>query len=65
MGFYVVELALMIIVLSPSVAWMDRLTILSAYEPTCYAGDRKTGDWPLFWEYNACLGWSARGGPRR
>lgn len=59
MGFYVVELALTIIArLSPSAAWMDRFTILSAYEPTMLAlGIAKTPEvnWPLFWQYNAVL----------
>jgi ABC-2 type transport system permease protein len=59
MGFYVVELALMIIArLSPSVAWMDRFTILSAYEPTMLSlgiAHEPATHGPLFWEYNAVL----------
>jgi ABC-2 type transport system permease protein len=59
MGFYVVELALMILArISPSVAWMENLTILSAYEPTMLTlglvGD-PAAHWPLFWQYNAWL----------
>jgi ABC-type transport system involved in multi-copper enzyme maturation permease subunit len=58
-GFYVVELALMIIGrLSPSAAWLEWLTILSAYEPTFLTlglnRDAAT-HWPLFWQYNAWL----------
>ncbi len=59
MGFYVVELALTIIArLSPSMAWMDRFTILSAYEPTMLAlgiAKEPAVHWPLFWEYNGIL----------
>ncbi len=59
MGFYVVELALMILArISPSVAWMEHLTILSAYEPTMLTiGLAKDAaeNWPLFWQYNAWL----------
>ncbi len=58
-GFYVVELALMIVArLSPSAQWLENLTILSAYEPTLLTlglAYKPEEYWPLFWEYNACL----------
>lgn len=58
-GFYVVELALTILArISPNVRWMEKFTILSAYEPTVLAiglqRDPAT-HWPLFWQYNAWL----------
>jgi ABC-2 type transport system permease protein len=59
MGFYVVELALMIVSrLSPSAEWLGNFTILSAYEPTRLAigiDHEPATAWPLFWRYNACL----------
>jgi ABC-2 type transport system permease protein len=59
MGFYVVELAFMILGrLSPSAAWLENLTILSAYEPTKLtlglARDPATL-WLTFWQHNAVL----------
>jgi ABC-2 type transport system permease protein len=59
MGFYVVELAFMILSrLSPSVAWLENLTILSAYEPTKLAlgiARDPAGHWPMFWQHNGAL----------
>jgi ABC-type transport system involved in multi-copper enzyme maturation permease subunit len=58
-GFYVVELALMIISrISPAAKWMEKLTILTAYEPTMLTInlDRDAATyWPIFWQYNAWL----------
>lgn len=58
-GFYVVELMLMIVGrLVGRFAWMNKLTILSVYEPTLLTiGVNRDPSvyWPLFWEYNACL----------
>ena len=59
MGFYVVELAVMIVArLSPSAKWLEWFTILSAYEPTRLVlgidSDAAT-HWPQFWHYNAWL----------
>jgi ABC-2 type transport system permease protein len=58
-GFYVVQLTLMIMGrLSTEFAWLERLTILSAFEPTLLAiglvRDPAT-HWPLFWMYNGWL----------
>jgi ABC-type transport system involved in multi-copper enzyme maturation permease subunit len=59
LAIYVVELALMLIArISPSVHWLENLTILSAYEPTLLALglEHKSAEyWPLFWQYNAWL----------
>jgi ABC-type transport system involved in multi-copper enzyme maturation permease subunit len=59
MGFYVVELAFMIVGrLSPSAAWLERLTILSAYEPTKLTlgmAREAAAHWPMFWQHNAAL----------
>ena len=58
-GFYVVELTLMIIGrLNNRFEWMNKLTILSVYEPTLLTiGIHRdpTAYWPLFWQYNGCL----------
>lgn len=58
-GFYVVQLALMIVArLSPRAEWLEWLTILSAYEPTLLAIglDREPEEYgTLFWQYNAWL----------
>ncbi|HMP08415.1 MAG TPA: ABC transporter permease subunit [Lacipirellulaceae bacterium] len=58
-AFYVIELALMIVGrLAPEAKWLERLTILSAYEPTLLTLglDRDPAThWPLFWQYNAWL----------
>ncbi|MBA4105447.1 MAG: hypothetical protein C0485_06785 [Pirellula sp.] len=58
-AFYVVELMLMIIGrLNDRFAWMNRLTILSVYEPTLLTiGLNRDPSvyWPLFWQYNATL----------
>jgi ABC-type transport system involved in multi-copper enzyme maturation permease subunit len=58
-GFYVVELALLILGrLAPSTRWMEKLTILSAFQPTKLtvgvARDAAAG-WPLCWQYCAIL----------
>jgi ABC-type transport system involved in multi-copper enzyme maturation permease subunit len=58
-GFYVVQIALMIIGrVSDRFDWLSRLTILSAYEPTlltlALARD-PDAFWPMFWRYNAWL----------
>jgi ABC-2 type transport system permease protein len=54
-----VELALMILGrLSPSAAWLEYLTILSAYEPTKLSlGLVKdpTAHWPMFWQHSGVL----------
>jgi ABC-type transport system involved in multi-copper enzyme maturation permease subunit len=58
-GFYVVQLTLMIMSrLSPQFAWLHWLTILSAYEPTLLTLGlvrEPAAHWPLFWAYNAWL----------
>ncbi len=58
-GFYVIELALMIVSrVSTHFAWMKWLTILAAYEPTMLTLgiDRDPATyWPLYWQYNAIL----------
>jgi len=58
-AFYVVELMLMIVGrLNDRFAWMNRLTILSAYEPTLLTiglNRDPSAYWPLFWQYNATL----------
>jgi ABC-type transport system involved in multi-copper enzyme maturation permease subunit len=58
-GCYVVELMLMIIGrLNDRFEWMNRLTILSAYEPTLLTiglNRDPSAYWPLFWQYNATL----------
>ncbi len=58
-GFYVVELALMILGrLSPDAEWVEWLTILSAYEPTRLVLELSRdapGASALFWQLNACL----------
>jgi ABC-type transport system involved in multi-copper enzyme maturation permease subunit len=58
-GFYVVELALMILArISPEAKWMEKLTILTAYEPTMLTiGLQRDAAayWPIFWQYNAWL----------
>jgi ABC-2 type transport system permease protein len=59
MGFYVVELAFMILGrLSPSAAWLENLTILSAYEPTKLTLGLvrdPAAHWPMFWQHNGVL----------
>jgi ABC-2 type transport system permease protein len=58
-GFYVVQLAMMIIGrMSQSFGWLEWATILTAYEPTLLTiGLHRdpAAYWPLFWQYNACL----------
>jgi ABC-2 type transport system permease protein len=58
-GFYVVELALMILArISQSAEWMENLTFLSAYEPTMLTlglAKDAAAHWPQFWQYNAWL----------
>jgi ABC-2 type transport system permease protein len=58
-GFYVVELAIMIVSrVSGRFEWMKWLTILAAYEPTMLTlGIDRDPEryWPLFWEFNAML----------
>jgi hypothetical protein len=58
-GFYVVQLAMMIIGrMSQSFGWLKWATILTAYEPTLLTiGLHRdpVAYWPLFWQYNACL----------
>jgi ABC-2 type transport system permease protein len=59
LGFYIIEIALMIVGrLTRQFDWMEWLTVLSAYEPTKVtlglARDAaKFG--PIFWQHNACL----------
>ena len=58
-GFYVVELALLILGrLGPSTRWMEKLTILSVYQPTKLSvgafHDAAAG-WPVCWQYCAIL----------
>lgn len=58
-GFYVVELMLMIVGrLNDRFEWMNRLTILSVYEPTLLTigvNRNPSAYWPLFWQYNGTL----------
>ncbi|MCA9236587.1 MAG: ABC transporter permease subunit [Planctomycetales bacterium] len=58
-GFYVVQLALMVVGrLAPKVAWLEQLTILSAYEPTkltLLTAAKGPEGWSLFVTYNAVL----------
>lgn len=58
-GFYVVELALMIVSrISAGARWLEKFTFLTAYDPTFLTLGlvRKPADtWPLFWEYNLWL----------
>ncbi len=58
-GFYVVELALMIVSrISPSARWLENFTFLTAYDPTFLTlglAREPATHWPLFWEYNLCL----------
>lgn len=58
-AFYVAELALMIVGrIVGRFAWMNKLTILSVYEPTLLTiglNRDPSAYWPLFWQYNACL----------
>lgn len=58
-ALYVVELALTIVArLSPSAAWLENATILTAYEPTLLAVGlhrNPAEHWPLFLQYNAWL----------
>ena len=58
-GFYVVELTLMIMSrLSDRFEWLQWFTILTAYEPTLLTIgiEREPGAaWPQFWQYNAVL----------
>ncbi len=58
-GFYVVQLALMIVArISQQFGWMEWLTILTAYEPTLLTLGLQRDPaafWPMFWQYNGCL----------
>lgn len=58
-GFYVVELTLLILArLLPDWSWLYKLTFMSAYQPTALTLGilRDTpGAWPLFWKYEFCL----------
>ena len=58
-AFYVAELALMIVGrIVGRFAWMNKLTILSVYEPTLLTiglNRDPSAYWPLFWQYNGCL----------
>lgn len=58
-GFYVVELALMIVSrISPNARWLERFTFLTAYDPTFLTLGMvrdPAAHWPLFWEYNLWL----------
>jgi ABC-2 type transport system permease protein len=58
-GFYVVNLAMMILSrLAPAAAWLQKFTIFSAYEPTKLTVEmarNTTTGWPIFWQYNAVL----------
>jgi hypothetical protein len=58
-GFYVIELALMIVSrVSARFEWLKWLTILAAYEPTMLTLgiDKDSATyWPLYHEYNAIL----------
>lgn len=58
-GFYVVELALMIVArLSPSARWLEWLTVTSIYEPTKLAlgvARDAAANWSQCWEYSAAL----------
>jgi hypothetical protein len=62
-GFYVIELALMILSrISPSAnwdaRWLEKTTFLSAYEPTLLTiglARDPAANWPVFWQYNGWL----------
>lgn len=58
-GFYVVQLAFMIVGrIADRFDWLNRLTILSVYEPTLLTIGLHRDPamyWPLFWQYNGCL----------
>jgi ABC-2 type transport system permease protein len=58
-GFYVIELALMIVSrVSARFEWLKWLTILAAYEPTMLTlGINKDPAtfWPVYWQYDAIL----------
>jgi ABC-2 type transport system permease protein len=58
-GFYIVQIALMIVGrVSAQFSWMRWTTILSAYEPTLLTlalAREPDSFWPMFWQYNACL----------
>lgn len=58
-GFYVVELAVMIVSrLAPAAAWMGYLTIFTVYEPTkltIEVANEPATAWITFWQYNAWL----------
>ena len=58
-GFYVVELTLMILGrLTDRLPWLDWFTVFSAYEPTLLTlglSREPAGYWPLFWKYALCL----------
>jgi len=58
-AFYIVEVAINLVArLAPEFGWLERFTILSAYEPTLLAvGLHRdaASHWPLFWQYNALL----------
>jgi hypothetical protein len=59
MGFYVVQLSLLIVSrLAPSAEWLKYFTIVTVHQPTMLAvGIAKTPEtyWPIFWQYNAIL----------
>ncbi|MCG8448900.1 MAG: ABC transporter permease [Pirellulales bacterium] len=58
-GFYVLEITGKILgLMTPDLAWLKKLTFLSAYEPTRLTIGLKSDPahyWPLFWQYNGIL----------
>lgn len=58
-GFYVVQLTFMIVGrIADRFDWLNRLTILSVYEPTLLTiGVHRDPEkyWPMLWQYNGCL----------
>jgi len=58
-SFYVVEITCKILgMLASSMAWLKKLSFLSAYEPTLITIGLKnepTEYWPIFWQYNGLL----------
>jgi ABC-2 type transport system permease protein len=59
MGFYVVQLSLLIVSrLAPSAEWLKYFTIVTVHQPTMLAvgiANKPEISWPMFWQYNAIL----------
>ncbi|MGI9427727.1 MAG: hypothetical protein ACR2NM_03635, partial [Bythopirellula sp.] len=58
-AFYVVEITCKILgLLASKVAWLKKLSFLSAYEPpliTIGLQNEPAEYWPIFWQYNGLL----------